>query len=243
MPRRMFSSDIVSSDAFLEMPVSTQSLYFQLGVNADDDGFISSPKIIMKILGSSEDDLKILLAKKFLLKFENGIFVIKHWRINNQIRKDRYRESKYIREKELLFIRENGSYSFNQENALPLPRGYYSIEQLDLEFGNQVATNGCRSIGKVSIGKVSIDKISNTQTKFVKPTPEEIKSYCLERKNKVDPDRFYDFYESKGWKVGKNPMKDWKACIRTWEKNDTNNTPKNVLHTGEDIISKIKLKN
>jgi len=90
-----------------------------------------------------------------------------------------------------------------------------------------------------------IDKNNNTYTskKFVKPTLEEVKSYCSERSNKVNPQRFIDYYESNGWRVGKNPMKDWKASIRTWEQKDTNTSPKNVLRTSEsqDIINKIKI--
>lgn len=106
----MFSPDIVESDAFLDMPVSSQALYFHLGMYADDDGFVN-PKKIMRLIGVSEDDLKVLLSKRFLLTFETGVVVVKHWLIHNLIRKDRYKETKYIEEKATLKIKENGSYT------------------------------------------------------------------------------------------------------------------------------------
>lgn len=158
----MFSDDITSSDVFLDMPPSTQLLYFQLGMNADDDGFISSPKMVMRTINSSADDLKILVTKKFVLNFDNGICVLKHWRINNQIRKDRYTETRYNREKAQLYIRENGTYTFNPEGALPVPPGHFSLPVLF--SGNQLATNRQPSIGEVSIVKESEEKVT-------KPTP------------------------------------------------------------------------
>lgn len=109
--RRMFSLDIVDSDAFIEMPTSARELYFQLGMRADDDGFVGSPKNIIRLIGASDDDMKILLAKRFILAFESGIVVIKHWKMANTIQKDRYTETKYLKEKTMLEIKENGSYT------------------------------------------------------------------------------------------------------------------------------------
>lgn len=91
----MFSPDIVDSDAFLDMPTSSQLLYFHLGMRADDDGFVN-PKKIMRMVGANGDDLKVLLTKRFLLPFESGVVVIKHWLIHNLIRKDRYKETMYV---------------------------------------------------------------------------------------------------------------------------------------------------
>lgn len=107
----MFSLEIVKSDAFLDMPASSQLLYFHLGMEADDDGFISNAKSIARMLNSSEDDIKILLAKRFLLMFPSGIVVIKHWKINNYIQSDRYTPTKYTEEKKALTTKENGSYT------------------------------------------------------------------------------------------------------------------------------------
>lgn len=114
--RRMFSLKIVSSDAFLDMSVSSRELYFQLGMYADDDGFIN-PKKIVRLVGASDDDLKILLAKRFLLPFESGVVVIKHWAINNQLRKDYYQPTLYQEEKKSLFIKDNKAYSDRKQSV------------------------------------------------------------------------------------------------------------------------------
>ena len=109
--RRMFAKTIVLSDAFLDMPLSARCLYFTLGMLADDDGFVNSPKSIMRQAGASTDDLNLLLAKRFILTFDSGVIVIKHWRIHNYIQKDRYKESKYMEEKATLMIDQNGAYT------------------------------------------------------------------------------------------------------------------------------------
>ena len=107
----MFAKTIVTSDAFLDMPLSARCLYFTLGMFADDDGFVNNPKSIMRQVGASQDDLNILLGKRFILAFDSGVIVIKHWRIHNYIQKDRYKESKYIEEKATLMIDEKGAYT------------------------------------------------------------------------------------------------------------------------------------
>ena len=109
--KRMFNMKIVDSDAFLDMPLSTQCLYFHLNMRADDDGFIGNPKRIKQLVGASDDDLKLLIAKRFIITFENGVIVIKHWRMHNTLSKQRYRETSYLDEKRSLKIKENGSYS------------------------------------------------------------------------------------------------------------------------------------
>lgn len=108
--RRMFSPDIVCSEEFLEMPPSSRELYFQLGMRADDDGFIQ-PNGVMRTLGSSTDDLKVLVAKRFLLPFETGVVVIKHWLIHNMIRADRYKETRFLEEKKTLYLKDNKAYT------------------------------------------------------------------------------------------------------------------------------------
>ena len=109
--RRMFAKTIVLSDAFLDMPLSARCLYFTLGMLADDDGFVNNPKSIMRQAGSSLDDMNILIGKRFILAFDSGVIVIKHWRIHNYIQKDRYKESKYIEEKSTLMLDEKGAYT------------------------------------------------------------------------------------------------------------------------------------
>lgn len=117
--KRMFTKKICDSDAFLEMPLSTQCLYFHLNMQADDDGFVGNPKKIMRVIGASEDDLKLLIAKKFLLIYEDsGVIVIKHWRMHNTISKQRYHETTYIDEKNMLLLKDNGAYSFSEGEPL-----------------------------------------------------------------------------------------------------------------------------
>ena len=152
--RRMFAKTIVLSDAFLDMSLGARCLYMTLGMVADDDGFVNNPKSIMRQCGAQEDDLKILLSKKFLIPFDSGIVVIKHWRINNYLQKDRYRETKYGEEKATLEIEPNGAYHLigpAAPKALDTPSVY-----TDSMYTEGVYTQD--SIGKDSIGKVSKDK-------------------------------------------------------------------------------------
>jgi hypothetical protein len=109
--RRMFAKTIIDSDAFLDMPMSTQCLYFHLSMRADDDGFLNNPKKIQRMIGASDDDMNILLLKNFLIRFETGVVVIKHWKIHNYIQKDRYKPTVYQEEKALLCEKDNGVYT------------------------------------------------------------------------------------------------------------------------------------
>lgn len=119
--KRMFTQKIIDSDAFLEMPLSAQALYFHLNMRADDDGFVNNPKKITKYVNASEDDLKILLLKRFVIGFDSGVIVIKHWRMHNTIKKDRYHATDYIEEFSMLGIKQNKSYTDdpNYPKALP----------------------------------------------------------------------------------------------------------------------------
>ena len=113
--RRMFSKSITESDAFLDLPLSSQALYFHLSMNADDEGFINNPRRIRSVIGASENDLKELIEKSFLLRFDSGILVIKHWKINNHLRKDRRHETNYPEEKEMLVEKKTGVYSLKKK--------------------------------------------------------------------------------------------------------------------------------
>jgi hypothetical protein len=207
----MFSKTIIDSDAFLEMPTTSQLLYFHLGLRADDEGFVNKPKSIMQMVGCKEDDIRVLIAKNFIIPFESGVVVIKHWRIHNWIRKERIQETKYTDERAQLSVKGNGSYTLNV-------RQMSDTCQTDVR---QVAAEV--SIGKDSIGEVS--NIGGTRSRFVPPTLDQVTYYCKERKNSVDPQRFIDFYEARGWMIGKNKMKDWKAAVRTWESRDKADQP------------------
>lgn len=109
--KRMFAKTIIDSDAFLDMPVTSQLLYFHLAMRADDDGFINKPKSIMRMVGASQGDIEMLITKKFIIPFESGIVVIKHWKIHNYIAKDRYTETNYKEEKEMLGLDDNNAYT------------------------------------------------------------------------------------------------------------------------------------
>ena len=216
--RRMFAKSIVTSDAFLDMPMSSRCLYFTLGMLADDDGFVNNPKSIMRQVGATNDDFQVLLAKKFIIAFESGVIVIKHWRMNNYLRSDRYSETKYIDEKAMIDVDSDGIYHERYTAGIPNGDKRYPQDRL-----------GKDSIGKDSIGykvedslkgEQEVEKIPprKTASRFTPPTLEEVSSYCDERNNGVDAQRFIDYYTSNGWKVGRNAMKDWRAAIRTWER-------------------------
>lgn len=146
--RRMFSKTIIDSDAFLEMPVSTQALYFHLSMRADDDGFINSPKKICRMVGARDDDMDVLLAKKFILFFDSGVIVIKHWRIHNYIQRDRYKPTNYIDEKSQLVVSDNNSYSMNTKCIQP-------VSSMDTECTQDVSNS--RPICTPRLGKVSLE--------------------------------------------------------------------------------------
>jgi hypothetical protein len=207
--RRMFTQKIVDSDAFLDMPLSTQSLYFHLNMRADDDGFVNNPKKIQRMIGASDDDLRILLSKRFILGFENGVVVIKHWRMHNLLRKDRYNPTQYVEEMKQLALNNNGSYT-EKPSAECLATTWQPN-------GNQMATQD--SIGKDSIDKVSIVEDKEPKRKrFTPPTLQEIEAYCRERNNKVDPKKFYDYFTASDWYDSKGKkVRSWKQKIITWE--------------------------
>lgn len=225
--RRMFAKQVIDSDAFLDMPMSTQALYFHLSMRADDDGFINNPKRIQRMIGASDDDLKLLLAKSFLIIFESGVVVIKHWKIHNYIQSDRYKPTVYTEEKALLTVKKNKAYTLNTEC---IHDGYIMDTQ--------------DRLGKVSIGKVSIESSNNKAKRFVKPTLEEVQAYITEKGLNVNAEKFIDYYESNGWKVGRNPMKDWKATVRRWNTTETKaekpQESDNLLSTIDQIAKGVK---
>ena len=193
--KRMFDIEVVDTDLFLDMPQSTQNLYFHLGMRADDDGFVSNPKKIIKLIGANEDDLKILIAKSLIIPFVSGIIVIRHWKLNNYLRKDRYIETIYKKEKNMLNEDENGVYSLGIPND------------------NQMLTNGQPSIEENSKEKKS--KVNNKA--FVPPTLDEIKKYINEKELKVDGLHFYNYFTEGNWIDSKgNKVKNWKQKLLTW---------------------------
>lgn len=188
--RRMFSLKIVDTDAFLDMSPTAQLLYFHLAMRADDDGFVSNPKKIMRMASINDDDLRVLIIKKFIIPFESGVCVIKHWKIHNYIQKDRYTETTYIKEKAQLLDKTNGGY------------------KLDTKCVQNVST------GKVRVGKVRVGK--SKSERFKKPSLKEVTDLFKEKGYEYLAENFYNYYESNGWKIGRNPMKSWTATVAQW---------------------------
>lgn len=217
--RRMFAKTIIDSDAFLDMPMSAQALYFHLSMRADDDGFVNNPKKIQRMVGAGDDDAKILLAKHFLIAFDSGVVVIKHWRIHNYIQNDRYKPTVYAEEKAQLVRKQNGAYSLASEEMYPAC--IQSVSNVEAEW-NQDGSK-LEPQDRIVKDRIGEDKPQSAR-RFIPPTIEEVKAYCQERGNSVDPERFVDFYASKGWKVGSASMKDWKAAVRNWERDDRHKT-------------------
>jgi hypothetical protein len=213
--RRMFAKTIIDSDAFLDMGASAQSLYFHLAMRADDDGFINNPRKIQRMIGAADDDLKILIAKRFVIMFESGVIVIKHWRMHNYIRADRYNETAYIDEKSQLTIKENGSYTLNGNH----------LATTCLPDGNHLDTQV--SIGKDSIGKDSIGK--DTKHKHGEYKNVLLSDDDLEKLKAEFPDwaerieRLSEYIESKG-----ASYKNHLATIRAWARKDKDTTGKPV---------------
>lgn len=156
--RRMFAKTIIDSDAFIDMPVTARLLYYDLAMRADDDGFVNSPKKIMRMIGASQDDLSILILRKFIIPFESGVVVIKHWRIHNYIQKDRYHPSKYEDEKAMLSVQENGAYTLND------------VSEVDTTCIQPVSKTDTQvRLGKVRLGKDRLDIISADKSADKKP--------------------------------------------------------------------------
>lgn len=194
--RRMFSLDIVDTDRFLDLPSSTQALYFHLGMRADDDGFVASPKRTTAMCGCSADDLNLLAAKGFVRPFESGVLVIVDWKKNNLLRPDRYTPTQFQKEKAQL-----GIPAVNQST-------YQRVPQV--------------SIGKDSIDKVSVKRERKAdkppRPRFTPPSEDDAIAYfCEQGSSAVEAKSFIDYYAANGWKVGgRSSMKDWQAAARNW---------------------------
>ena len=192
----MFTKKVTDDDNFISLSSSAQALYLQLSMSADDDGFCNQVSVSMFKAHASVQDLQALLEKRYVYQFDNGVIVIKHWRMANALRKDRYTPTAFQEELAKLELKDNGSYTW-------LPDGCQVVAE---------------RLPQDSIGKVSIDK-NNNICKFTKPSLEELTTYIKEKNLNVDAEAFIDYYDSNGWKVGgKAPMKDWKATCRRWSR-------------------------
>lgn len=164
--KRMISKKVIQTDIFMDMPLSAQALYFHLNLEADDDGFIANIKTVKRMVGASEDDLNLLIAKHFLIVFEIGILVIKHWKIHNTIKKDRYNETIFIKEKRHLIISESKEYIYSENECIQNSSMLDTQVRLELEKVSKVKNR----IDKISIELGNeflsfLDKISISQEK------------------------------------------------------------------------------
>ena len=220
--RRMFARAVTGGARFLRMPVTSRLLYYDLGMAADDDGCVEA-FAVMRMTGATEDDLKVLVSKGFVRVLNEDLVVyITDWQANNQIRKDRYHEGRY----KGLIDCEVGSLPDNQVTAVRQPSGNQMGDDLATEVRLGKVSIGKASIGEASLGEVRAGEPAQSakqpaRTRFSPPSVQEIEEYCTEKGFLLDAERFVDYYASIGWRVGKNPMKDWRAAVRTWVKKDT----------------------
>lgn len=199
--RRMIAKTIVESDAFLDMPQSSQLLYFYLNFNADDDGFVNNPKSVMRNTGCKDDDLAVLIIKKFIIPFQSGIVVIKHWRIHNYIQSDRYHETKYTKEKSMLMLNDNNSYSLPGQE----------ITAMDTECIQDVSIMDTQ----VRLGKVSLGEGRQGESKKNKSVHDQLVKTYGEKVVNDYYERIQDYSASTGKKY-----KDIAATTRNWIKRD-----------------------
>ena len=205
--KRMFNVDIVGSDAFLDLPHTAQALYFQLGMRADDDGFVGNPKTIQRIAGTKASDLELLVKKRFLLQFPSGVVVIKHWKINNQIQKDRYTPTVYTEEYQSLYIKDNKAYTEMDKDCIQ------SVSEMDTQ---------------ISIDKKRLDKNSRGGEKHahgffanVLLTDDELQKLAAEIPNYEEYiEKLSHYIESNGKKY-----KSHYATILMWHRKDREKQP------------------
>lgn len=211
--------DIVDTDMFLDLPVSSQALYFHLGMRADDDGFVSSPKRIAATINASSDDLKLLVAKGFVIPFDSGVCVIRDWQLNNFIRKDRYAPTIYAAEKSMLFL-DGERYSLTPG----LPDGNQMVDQrLTQDRIGKVRSGKEKGDMGVSQAKAPRERKNPKKKHFISPSLDEVREYCKHRNSSVDAERFFDYFEASGWIDSKgNPVRNWKQKVITWEGREQN---------------------
>lgn len=213
--RRMFAKAITGSAKFLRMPATSRLLYYDLGMDADDDGCVEAFGVIRKT-GATEDDLKILVNRGFVRIINDDLVTyIQHWNINNHIRKDRYHPGIY--------------------KTLINP-----MRSIALESGNQLTTEDSidqDSLGEVRSAELVVSNSSLGQSNFIPPTVEMVSAYCHERQNDIDPQHFVDYYTTTGWMVGRTKMQDWQAAIRVWERNEKHTNVRTTGSSGNPFLA------
>lgn len=208
--RRMLTRKVTDDDHFMSLSSSAQALYLHLSMSADDDGFTNQLSLCMFKAHASLSDLEALLSLRYLYQFESGVLVIKHWRMANALRKDRYTPTVWKKEFAQLALKENGSYTMRDR----LPDG--------CQYGTQWLPNGCPNISKDKLSKTNKERTKA----FVPPSLEEVKAYAKEANLDVDCDRFYTYFTTPNdagqtWIDSKgNKVKNWKQKLLTWARKD-----------------------
>lgn len=243
--RRMFAKTIIDSDAFLDMPLSTQSLYFHLGMRADDDGFLNNAKKIQRTIGANDDDYKILVSKNFIIQFSDGVCVVKHWLMHNYIQKDRYKKTPYIEHKDKLSIKNNSVYTLDTE----------CIQVVD-SLDTQVRLGKVR-LGKDSLVDVNIDYVEEKSSPKKYGTslpkdwvlPKSWGEWALQEKKELSKDDIRKIAENfkDYWLANANQAKskkaDWEATWRNWVRNIKSSYSNVKPMKGLGVISDDEFKN
>ena len=220
--KRMFTSKIIESDAFLDLPLSAQALYLHLNMNADDDGFVNNAKMITRVIGAKSDDLQILIDKAFVLLFPSGVIVVKGWLMNNSIKADRKKPTSYQEELSMLDIKDNRSYTWKHSGN--------ELETLWKQNGNKTETEWKQDghtlehrldkdrLDKTRLDKSSVKKHQHGEYKNVLLSDEELEKLKAEFPNDYQQriERVSEYCASTG-----KSYKNYLATIRNWAKKDT----------------------
>jgi hypothetical protein len=202
--RRMLSIDFCESDTFYMLSPTARMLYVHFILNADDDGFVDKWRTVLRCSRIERRHYVTLRDEGYVIELNERLIVITDWHRHNTIRADRYIATVYSKELQGLALDENKRYYKAKEEVLVAT----CVPQSRIDKNREDKTR-----------EEKTNSIGDSQKRFTKPSLEEVKQYCAERGNKVDAEKWYDYYEANGWKVGKNSMKDWKASVRTWERN------------------------
>ena len=216
--KRMFSRAVIDSDTFIDMPISARLLYYDLGMRADDDGFVNSPKKITRMIGASQDDLKILIQKRFIIPFESGVIVIRHWRVHNYIPKDRYHETTFREEMESLTIKDNREYVSKLDCGVNTDC-IQDVSQTDTERIQDVSSSDTQNrIDKNRVDKNSIDKSNISCSEPLTSSAPEVPALILNDNSEWIPSRD----DLEGWQqlyTGVDVIKEL-ARMREWCKSN-----------------------
>lgn len=208
--KRMFALTIVDSDAFLDMGLGSQALYFALGMRSDDEGMVNNPRKIARMIGASEDDLRVLIAKRFIIPFDSGVIVIKHWKVNNYIQKDRFHPTVYQEERAMLQVKDNGVYTLTQQSV-------YNLDTNCIQTGYRLDT-------EYRVVKNSIDK-SSSSSSTTTPTLSDIASYIANKNYSFTAERFFNYCNRKGW----DNIENWQEYADSWQSIEKSNTQRNRI--------------